>query len=119
MNRKILLIDDEIAFLDGIKQMLQLRNIEISTANSWQTALSILKHTEFEIVITDILMPAIDGIEVIVYLQTHFPDIKIIAISGGGRISARDYLDIASGFRLHGILEKPFSIDELIDMINF
>ena len=119
MSRKILLIDDEIAFLDGIQQMLQLRNIKISTANSWQTALSVLKLAKYDIVITDILMPAIDGIEVIEYLQTHFPDIKIIAISGGGRISARDYLNIVKGFKLHGILEKPFSIDELIDMINF
>jgi DNA-binding NtrC family response regulator len=118
MSRKILLIDDEIAFLDGIKQMLQLRNINISTANSWQTALSILKLAKYDIVITDILMPAIDGIEVIEYLQTHFTDIKIIAISGGGRISARDYLNIVKGFKLHGILEKPFSIDELIGMIN-
>jgi YesN/AraC family two-component response regulator len=118
MNKRILLIDDEIAFLDGIKQMLLLRNIEISTASNWKTALSILKLSKYDIVITDIIMPDIDGIEVIMYLKSYFPDIKIIAVSGGGRVSAGKYLEIAEGLNIFGVLQKPFSIDELLNLIK-
>jgi DNA-binding response OmpR family regulator len=59
-------------------------------------------------------MPEKDGIEIIWDIKEKFPDVKIIAISGGGRIAATDHLKIAKKLGANAILTKPFSTDELL-----
>ena len=71
-----------------------------------------------QLVITDIVMPKKEGLETILDLRTEDPQVKIIAISGGGRIGPESYLDIAEGFGANHILAKPFKNEELLEAIH-
>ena len=66
-----------------------------------------------DLVITDIVMPGKEGIEVITELRRRHPQLKILAISGGGRVGSKDYLSIATFLGAAKVLEKPFSNAEL------
>jgi CheY-like chemotaxis protein len=70
-------------------------------------------------VITDILMPDGDGIEVIRALKKAQPHVRIIAVSGGGRhLEASECLKLASGLGAHGVLRKPFRREELLRLVT-
>ena len=86
-------------------------------------ALQILDYYIPELVITDIIMPDQDGIGTINELKKRFPKVKIIAISGGGRMLSKDYLGIAKILGAHYTFTKPFDthlflqkVKELINM---
>jgi len=64
------------------------------------------------------MMPDMDGFEVILHLKKEYPDIGIIAISGGGRAKNMQYLNLAKHYGADFILKKPFSNEELIRAIN-
>jgi YesN/AraC family two-component response regulator len=71
-----------------------------------------------DLVITDLIMPEKDGIEIIRELTTEFPNIKIIAISGGGLIGPTDYLDMAKMLGAHRTLSKPIGRGELVRTVK-
>jgi len=84
MNKtKILVVDDHAIVLDGIKSLLaDIENIEIAaTATNATEALTLLKQTKAELVITDINMPGMDGLEFIKTIRSDFPPTKIIVLS--------------------------------------
>ena len=115
---KILVIDDEIYIREGLKQLLDLEGHNTSIASDGKEALRMIDEQNPDLVITDIIMPEKDGVEVICKAKEKHPNIKIIAISGGGRISAHDYLKIAKQLGANSILTKPFSSSDLISEIN-
>jgi YesN/AraC family two-component response regulator len=71
-----------------------------------------------DLVITDIIMPEKEGIETIRELQRDFPSVKIIAISGGGRINAQHILEAARSFGVTHTLAKPLGRSELLKAIQ-
>lgn len=71
-----------------------------------------------DLVLTDLIMPEKEGIETIIELRKKWPDVKIIAMSGGGRATAANYLGIARRVGAGAILNKPFSHDELRGAIS-
>jgi len=71
-----------------------------------------------DLVITDIIMPGKEGIEVIMELRLRHPHLKIMAISGGGRVDSKDYLRIAKFLGASKVLGKPFSNEELLAALN-
>jgi CheY-like chemotaxis protein len=115
--KKILLVDDEKDFLYPMGELLQNRGYTVFTASSYPEALEILKNTNIEICVTDIILPGQDGFELMMMLNDDYPDIKIVAISGGGRVDKLDYLSLAKGLRADATLAKPFLIDELENII--
>lgn len=115
---KILLIDDEKIILKGLSKMLKIKGFEVETAENGHIALKKLESLKPDLIITDIIMPEKDGIEVIMGVKQKSPEIKIIAISGGGRINAENHLYIAQNIGADAILTKPFSTAELIEKIN-
>jgi YesN/AraC family two-component response regulator len=114
----ILVVDDEPMIRDGLKVALEMEGHRTLTASDGKEALKIVDESKPQIIITDIIMPERDGIEVICTVKENNPDIKILAISGGGRISAKDHLKIASQLGAVGVLAKPFSTEELLAEIN-
>jgi len=115
---KILIIDDEVYIRDGLKQILDMEGFTTKVAGDGKEALRMIEEEKPDLVITDIIMPEKDGVEVICKAKEKYPDLKIIAISGGGRISAHDYLKIAKQLGANSILTKPFSSSDLISEIN-
>ena len=71
-----------------------------------------------DLVITDIVMPGKEGLEVLMALRKIHPPVKIIAISGGGRGDATDYLRMATKMGAARVLSKPFSNEALLAAID-
>ena len=77
------------------------------TAPDGKEGMKIVVKMHPDLVITDIIMPEKDGIEIILELKKRYPDIPVIAISGGGINSSESYLKMAKSFGVNAIFEKP------------
>lgn len=118
MTYDILVVDDEPMVREGLKLALEMEGFHAITASNGMEALKMIRLQKPHLIITDIIMPDSDGIEVICTVREKNPDIKIIAISGGGRISAHDHLRVAHQLGANGILAKPFTTDQLLCEVN-
>jgi DNA-binding NtrC family response regulator len=107
--QRILIIDDDHHILLMIKKMLERAGYEVDLASNGNEGLELFKRIQADLVITDIIMPEKEGLETIREMKRIRPDLKIIAMSGGGKISADNYLETAKIFGASRVLEKPFS----------
>lgn len=115
---RILLVDDEPSVRTLFGEVLALDHHEVTTADDGAAALATLTHGTFDLIVTDIVMPGKEGIELIREMRQSMPDLPIIAMSGGGRGSAADYLQLASLLGARKTLAKPFSARELLDAVT-
>jgi len=107
--QRILIIDDDHHILLMIKKMLERAGYEVDLASNGNEGLDLFKRIQADLVITDIIMPEKEGLETIREMKRLSPDLKIIAMSGGGKISADNYLETAKIFGASRVLAKPFS----------
>jgi len=107
--QRILIIDDDHHILLMIKKMLERAGYEVDLASNGNEGLELFKRIQADLVITDIIMPEKEGLETIREMKRLSPNLKIIAMSGGGKISADNYLETAKIFGASRVLEKPFS----------
>jgi len=114
----ILVIDDEDQMRSMLRTMLERAGHTVLDAQDGKVGQSILSGQPVDLVITDILMPERDGLEIIRAIQRSAPGVKIIAISGGGRTGKLDFLEEAKEFGAHSVLHKPFGSKELMDAIE-
>ena len=84
-----------------------------SSARVGQEALDRFQREPADLVITDLIMPDVDGLEIIQALRRIDPRVRIMAISGGGRVEAGEYLSVARKFGASEVLSKPFTAEEL------
>jgi len=117
---RILVIDDEDIFRGAVKEMLERAGYDVIEASNGRSGIDAYRQTSPpDVVITDILMPEMDGAELIFKLNKEFPSTKIIAMSGGGAGAPEDYLkEIATISNLKHTLTKPFAMDELLQAID-
>jgi DNA-binding response OmpR family regulator len=115
---RILLVDDEATVRELFALVLQLDAHEVTMVADGVQALEAIDESVFDLVITDLIMPDKEGIETIMEIRRLRPSLKIIAMSGGGRGSAGDYLAMASELGAARALEKPFSNTELRDAVR-
>ena len=116
MKKHILIIDDEPAMLNSMKRDLREFKDEyniFTSANSKET-LDLIDDNAIDLLITDVYMPGREGMEIISELHKKYPLLKIIAMSGGGRIGGTSCLEIAKMIGASYSLRKPFSRDELL-----
>jgi DNA-binding response OmpR family regulator len=104
---KILVIDDEPSILLMIKKMLEKEGHEVDLALNGRDGMELFESIKPALVITDIIMPEKEGLETIVELRKKNPGLKIIAISGGGRISPEGYLPGAKLLGADMVFQKP------------
>ncbi|MDD2941522.1 MAG: response regulator [bacterium] len=119
--QKILLIDDDSDARETIAMMLERDSFTVSQANSAEEAMQFLATERPALVITDIVMPGIDGIELITTLREKYPLMKVIAISGGLRgfdNSANILLPLALKSGALKIVRKPFTRAELLEAVT-
>jgi len=112
------LVDDEEIVLRLFETVLELDHHVVTTASNGNSALAAVATGTFDLVITDLVMPDKEGIETIVELRKLRPELPIIAMSGGGRGNAADYLDMAAKLGARKTLAKPFSTQALLDAVN-
>jgi len=116
---RILVIDDDDQMLEILRKMLSRAGYEVLMASNGKTGVELYRKEQPDVVITDVIMPEKEGAEVIFELQKEFPDIKIIAMSGGGEVKAEDYLkSITSLSNVKHTFEKPFTMDEMLQAVK-
>ena len=93
--KRLLVIDDDDQMRQMLKQMLERAGYEIIDAPDGQTGIELYRQNPTDLIITDLIMPQKDGMETIIELKRDFPNVKIIAISGGSR--AMDPRERAAG----------------------
>lgn len=98
--------------------MLKSSGYEISEAPNGKVALRLCKEKQADLIITDLIMPEKEGIETIVEIKRDFPEIKIIAISGGGQSDPETYLALAKKLGAERTLAKPFEMKELLKTVE-
>ncbi|MGW8314761.1 MAG: response regulator [Bacteroidales bacterium] len=118
MTRKILIIDDEVHILLMLKKMLERAGYSVDIASNGLEGLNLFRKDQPDLVITDIIMPEKEGLETIREMKKENPELKILAMSGGGKISADNYLDTAKIFGASGIIEKPFKQSSLLSLVE-
>ena len=114
----ILIIDDDFKIREVLRQILERAGYEVMEASDGQEGISLYRERQADLVITDIVMPRKDGLETITDLRIEFPGSKIIAISGGGRLDPKTYLELAEGFGADRLLTKPFGHEELLEAVQ-
>jgi|SRR6202035_4445632 two-component system response regulator (stage 0 sporulation protein F) len=114
----VLVIDDDPGMLALLATLLDARGFRVLTASNAVRALQVIRESAPRVVLTDILMPGQDGIEIIREVRRVHLDVKIIAMSGGGRINKLDLLRYAHLLGADATINKPADIDELIQLLR-
>ena len=112
---KILVIDDERSIRNTLKDILEYEKYEVDLAEDGTKALAKVKNTEYDIILCDIKMPGMDGIEVLEKLEEHSPDTPVVMISGHGNIDTA-VESIKKG--AYDFIEKPLDLNRLLITIK-
>ena len=115
---RILVIDDEPYILMMLKKMLEKVGHEVDMAVNGEEGMELFNKYHADLIITDIVMPEKEGLETIRELKKKHPELKVIAISGGGRVDSKEYLESARLFGASRIFKKPFKQKEIIDAVE-
>jgi len=110
----VLIVDDDPAIRSIMSMVLKSAGYEVVCAVDGQEALKILGDGNFDLVITDMLMPGSDGLELLFAIKKNRPALRVLVMSGGGMIGVGDYLKVAKKLGAHEVLEKPFTGETLL-----
>ena len=114
----VLIVDDNADMRSFVRIVLERAGFEAQVAADGESALDLQRAHPVDVLVTDIFMPERDGIELIHQFKSEFPQVKIIAMSGGGQISKRDYLPLVADIGADRVLRKPFAADTLLGMLQ-
>lgn len=119
----ILLVDDNTDLRVELAGILTDEGYQVRSASNGKEAIDTASKYTFSLLITDIYMPEVDGLELGRYVRKTYPDMKIIFISGGGELkSSQDYdWSLEAGKKLtnaDGTLRKPFKVDDMLALIK-
>lgn len=116
---RILIVDDDENLRKVLEKLLTIKGHEVRTAENGIDAIKLMEHESFDLVITDILMPDMDGYELIRALRKGEAPPRIIAISGGsGRLDSEYLLEVAKRMKADKLLQKPISIAAIDAAVN-
>lgn len=115
---EIIIIEDDELLRQMLTRWLGSQRYVVREAGNGNEGLRLMRERPACVVITDIVMPDMEGIETIRHLRRLYPNTKIVAISGGGVGDANSYLKIASGLGAHRTFAKPFLPAELLAAVE-
>jgi len=112
---RVLLVDDEEEFVSALSERLMLRGIEVDSALNGEEALALMVEKVFEVVILDVMMPGLGGLEVLKQIKSTHPNTQVILLTGHG--STREGIE---GMRLGAFdyLIKPVDIEEMLEKMK-
>ena len=115
----VLVVDDEQSMRDMLQHVLESAGHRVVCAAGGRDVPALLVQRAFDVVLTDVLMPNGDGLEVIIAARRTQPKARVFAMSGGGSfLAADDCLRAARGLGVQGILHKPFRPEGLLEKIE-
>ena len=115
---RILVLDDNKIFLTVATDVLSEAGHQVNAVSNTSNVDKLLEKETFDLLITDIIMPEKEGIEIIMIAKEKYPNMKIIAITGMQMGESFDLLQIAKNIGAHETLKKPFSNSELLDTVT-
>jgi CheY-like chemotaxis protein len=115
---QILIVEDDDELRSVLREVLEREGYGVAEAADGKAAMELQRLTGADLVITDIIMPEMDGIETIMALRKGFPWVKIIAMSGGHRAGPRAFLNLAKALGAHRTLHKPFIFEDMLDAVD-
>ena len=117
-HSRILVIEDEPKLRKLLRRLMEFEHFEVVEAENGKKGLALENRMSLDLVITDIIMPEAEGLEVIRTIKNRNPDLKIVAISGGGSLNGTDCLAWAEILGAERTFEKPFNFRELLTAVN-
>ena len=117
MQQTILVVDDEADVTSSLQERLRIEGYNVCTASDGRKGLNLYHTQHVDLVITDVLMPELDGLEVLRSLRRLSTTLPIIAMSGSGDRDL-DFLVEAEEFGATRTIAKPFRLGELVVMVN-
>ena len=114
----ILIADDQEEIRPMLKSLLEPCGHEVTLAINGREALNQFCPDKIDLVITDILMPDMEGIETVRELRKMDADVKTMTMSGGGTIGATEYLRMAGMFGAKETIEKLFNVRDMLDIVS-
>ncbi|ABK44548.1 response regulator receiver protein [Magnetococcus marinus MC-1] len=119
MEKNILLIEDDLITQTLLKDMLEDYGFFVFTASDGNEGTKMMEHNHFDLVLTDIIMPEKEGLQLIRETKWRWPHLKVIAMSTGGSFSGGpDYLQTAKDFGAVASIVKPIDSDNLLKTIR-
>lgn len=115
LKAKVLLVDDEEDFLSTLAERLETRGLKVNTVTSGEQAVARAGEEGFDLIVLDLAMPGMDGLETLKRIKAKQPDAEIIILSGQGSI--RTSIE-AMKLGAEDFMEKPVNINELLDKIS-
>ncbi|HVI89318.1 MAG TPA: response regulator [Dongiaceae bacterium] len=116
--KSILVIDDDPLVGNLMQRMLQSDDWHVRLARDGRDAIAQINDRAPDVIVTDIIMPDMEGLEIISSLHKSHPRIRVIAVSGSGRGQSVDYLAYAEKLGAFATLTKPFRRDELLQAVH-
>jgi DNA-binding response OmpR family regulator len=116
--KHILVVDDDEGIRNLLKAILEREGYEVSAAADGKAAIRQFRRNPSDLVITDIIMPEQEGLKTISDLRRAHPEVRIIAISGGGQYGLGEYLDVATALGADQTFAKPFDRLELVKAVR-
>ncbi len=111
---RVLIVDDEAQFVDAVVERLGLRAFEAHGVTNGNDALQALQESSYDVVLLDVKMPGLGGLEVITQIKENWPSLQVVLLTGHG--SSKDAED---GMRIgaYQYVMKPVKIDELVRIL--
>jgi DNA-binding response OmpR family regulator len=116
--RKILVIDDDMMVRETIIEILESAGYDVLSAEDGKRGLALFLRERPDLVITDIIMPEMEGLQTITEIRRSGSAVKVIAISGGCRLFNRDFLAIARLLGASDVIAKPFDAGDLLSRVG-
>lgn len=117
MGKRILVVDDEVKISDMIKVILEAEGFEVTTCHSGAECLEEIRHCECDLILLDILLPDMDGWEVLEALKDACPDRRIPLLMISAKADSEEKAKAESAEGVDGYIVKPFSPDELLEKV--
>lgn len=113
----LLVVEDDEQFREFLREVLGRHGYDVDAANDGKEALRLFDECRPDLVVTDLVMPGVDGLELVGELRRSSPTIPIIAISGGMVTAPQSYLKVALALGANAVLEKPFYAEALLGKV--
>lgn len=114
----VLVVDDDEQIRKLLRSLIEPENIEVLEAENGKKAIALYKEQRIDLVLLDIIMPEMEGIETIIKMKTINPQVPFIGISGGGKMAGEYYLKMMKTFRPRFLFKKPIDTDELLQAVH-
>lgn len=113
----LLVVDDDANIRQIMRLLLEAAGYRVLCADDGKEAMKLLAAQPFDLVLTDMLMPGSDGLELLSAIKKSRSTTRVLVMSGGGMIGVGDYLKVAKKLGAHGVLEKPFTSEVLLTTV--